>query len=69
MSAFFVGRRCFERVLNIDELYESDAAFLTSSLRRVHPIASFEGCPLASIEQGLVVELQSAYEAKVYGSE
>jgi len=64
-----LGIPCFERALSLKDFHESDAAFLTSSLRRVHPIDSFEGNPLALAEGGLVAELQSAYEAKVHGSE
>lgn len=64
-----LGIPCFERALSINELHDCDAAFLTSSLRRVHPISSFDGKLLASAEQELVVELLSAYEAKVYGPE
>lgn len=60
---------CCERSLNLAELHDCDEAFLTSSVRRIHPITSFEGNSIVNSAEGTVAELQSAYEAKVYGSE
>ncbi len=58
---------CIERTLSLAELHDCDGAFLTSSLRRIHPITSFDE---NSVEvHGIVTQLQSAYEAKVHGSE
>ena len=58
---------CFERALSLADLHDCDGAFLTSSLRCIHPITSFDGNAVKIA--GTVAKLQSAYEAKVYGSE
>jgi branched-chain amino acid aminotransferase len=58
---------CFECALSLADLHDCDGAFLTSSLRRIHPITSLDGNAVKIA--GTVAKLQSAYAAKVYGSE
>ena len=58
---------CLERVLSVADMHECDAAFLTSSLRRIHPIATIDGKILKKDET--IAKLQSAFEAIIHGSE
>ena len=58
---------CSECVLNLADLEACDQAFLTSSLRRIHPITTLDG-KLVAMDR-TVLKLQSAYEAMIHGSE